>query len=433
MSGDLSLIRTPFQRWLATVIIVLGLAAPAAAWLGSPAYAKAMTPVPASTMALMREKGMAAGAPVVVRVFKQESELEIWKQGRDGRYALLKTFPVCRWSGRLGPKRKVGDRQAPEGFYDVTPKLMNPNSSYHLSFDTGFPNAYDRANGYTGSLLMVHGVCSSMGCYAMTNDGVEEIFSLLRDAFKGGQRAVQFQAYPFRMKARNLARMRDDPEIDFWRQLKAGYDRFEATAMPPTVKVTGKRYGFMPYKDSKMEALAIARMSEEQTAIQMQIDDGAPSVRVTYADGAMHPYFARMRNRAALGIISRPEALALAGRDVIIRAGAKKPPAVMLAGASGAVSVTFATYWERPADTAGPGSNPSRPLVLPEPAAAPVAIATTSPDSGAPAWRIALAHDGAGATMASSASDAIAGTAPGARATAWSRVVVALAAAPAIQ
>lgn len=417
--------RTRFQRRFATFIIMLGLTAPTSPWLASPAAAKALTPVPSNTLALMRARGMSASAPVVVRVFKQESELEIWKQRGDGRYALLKTFPVCRWSGRLGPKRKVGDRQAPEGFYDVTPKLMNPNSSYHLSFDTGFPNAYDRANGFTGSLLMVHGVCSSMGCYAMTNGGVEEIFSLVRDAFKGGQRAVQLQAYPFRMTAQNMARMRDDPEIDFWRQLKSGYDRFEATALPPNVKVLGKRYGFAPYKDSKIETRAVAHISEEQEAIQKQIDDGAPSVRVTYADGAMHPSFARMRNRETLGIISRPEALAFAGRDVIIRPGVKKPPAVMVAGASGAISTTFTMYWERQAETARFAGGVPLQLILPAPA--------TKPLADAPAWRIALAHDGVGATMASSNSVAVAGNAQSARATAWSPVALALAAAPGIQ
>lgn len=411
------------RRTFATLLIATGLLGVALPWLVSPALAKANTPVPASTTVAMRDRGMATNAPILVRVFKRESELEVWKQRRDGRYALLKTFPVCRWSGRLGPKRKNGDRQSPEGFYDITPKLMNPKSSYHLSFDTGFPNAYDRANGYTGSYLMVHGVCSSMGCYAMTNDGVEEIFALMRDAFRGGQQAVQFQAYPFRMNARNMARMRDDPEIDFWRQLKSGYDRFDATSLPPAVRVSGKRYAFLPYKDRKAEETASARLREQQTAIQQEIDDGAPSVRVTYSDGAMHPYFARMRNRAALGLISRPEALALAGRDVIIRQGVKKLPAVMVAGASGAVSVTFASYWEHLNDPAPPGA------ARPAPVLPPTAMMAAAPASS-PAPRIALAHDGAAGAMASATYDA--GALSGASAPSWTRIVIALAGTSAI-
>ncbi len=353
-----------------------------------PAFAsKADAPVPGRTVALMREKGMAPGAGVLVRVFKKEAELEIWKQRADGRYALLKTFPVCRWSGRLGPKRKTGDRQAPEGFYDITPRLMNPNSAYHLSFDTGFPNAYDRANGNTGSYLMVHGVCSSMGCYAMTNAGIEEVYALLRDAFRGGQKSVQFQAFPFRMTAKNMARMRDDPDIDFWRQLKAGYDRFEATGQPPRVTVAGKRYAFTPYRDRGLEALATTHLHAEQEAIARQIDDGAPSIRITYADGGMHPHFARMRNHPSLGIISRPEALAFAGRDVIIRPGVRKAPPVMVA--QGAVSLTFARL------ASGPGAGPT---ALRLPATDAQGALPTSPSA-----RIALAHDGARAAMASAA------------------------------
>lgn len=397
--------------------LLLGLLAAA------PALAsKADTPVPGKTAILMREKGMAPTAGVLVRVFKKEAELEIWKQRADGRYALLKTFPVCRWSGRLGPKRKTGDRQSPEGFYDITPRLMNPNSSYHLSFDTGFPNAYDRANGYTGSYLMVHGVCSSMGCYAMTNDGIEEVYALLRDAFRGGQKSVQFQAFPFRMTAKNLARMRDDPDIEFWRQLKTGYDRFEATGLPPRVGVAGKRYTFAPYKERRVEETAMARLGAEQEAIRKQIDDGAPSIRTTYADGGMHPHFARMRNHPSLGVISRPETLAFAGRDVIIRPGVRKTPPVMMA--QGAISLTFA-----------------RLAALQS--AAPAAPQLPAPDAPAPeptssAARIAMAHDGARDAMASATSpdatpDAKTETYPArlasamsARVSSWTRSVMAM-------
>ena len=129
-------------------------------------------------------------SPILVRLFKQEAELEVWKQDRSGRFALLKTYPICRWSGDLGPKVREGDRQAPEGFYSISPAQMNPQSAYYLSFNTGYPNAYDRALGRTGSQLMVHGDCSSRGCYAMTDEQIAEIYSLGRESFFGGQRVV---------------------------------------------------------------------------------------------------------------------------------------------------------------------------------------------------------------------------------------------------
>ena len=168
-------------------------------------------------------------SPILVRIFKEEAEMEVWKKNRDGEFALLKTYPICRWSGDLGPKKKEGDRQAPEGFYTITPGQMNPNSNYYLAFNTGFPNAYDRAWGYTGSELMVHGDCSSRGCYAMTDEQIQEIYALARESFFGGQKAFQFEAFPFRMTALNMAKHRNNPNFAFWKMLKEGYDHFEAT------------------------------------------------------------------------------------------------------------------------------------------------------------------------------------------------------------
>ena len=146
--------------------------------------------------ALMTRKGMTRNDPILIRSYKKESEMEVWKRGTDGKYALLKTYPICRWSGQLGPKTKEGDRQAPEGFYTITPAQMNPNSAYYLSFDTGYPNAYDRAHGRTGAALMVHGACSSRGCFAMTDEAIAEIYALAREAFAGGQRDFPVPVLP---------------------------------------------------------------------------------------------------------------------------------------------------------------------------------------------------------------------------------------------
>jgi murein L,D-transpeptidase YafK len=209
-----------------------------------PTNGRAMAPLSDKMLSVIKEKNMDKDSPILVRLFKEESELEVWKKNQDGAYALLKTYPICRWSGDLGPKKKEGDRQAPEGFYTITPGQMNPNSSYYLAFNTGFPNAYDRSWGYTGSELMVHGDCSSRGCYAMTDEQIQEIYALARESFFGGQKAFQLEAFPFRMTALNMAKHRNNPNFAFWKMLKEGYDHFEATKQEPKVAVCEKRYVF---------------------------------------------------------------------------------------------------------------------------------------------------------------------------------------------
>lgn len=196
-------------------------------------------------VSLMTEKGMSPSDPMLVRVFKEEAKAEVWKKRKaDGRYALLKSYDICRFSGKLGPKIKEGDKQAPEGFYQVTPAQMNPKSSYYLSFNIGFPNAYDRSLGRTGQHVMMHGDCLSAGCYAMTDDQMGEIYAMARESFRGGQRSFQFQALPFRMTAQNMARRRNDKNMAFWKNLKQGSDHFEVTKAEPKVDVCGKKYVF---------------------------------------------------------------------------------------------------------------------------------------------------------------------------------------------
>jgi murein L,D-transpeptidase YafK len=211
-----------------------------------PTSGRAHAPLSDKMITDIASKNMDKESPILVRLFKEESELEVWKKTKDGEFALLKTYPICRWSGDLGPKKKEGDRQAPEGFYTITPANMNPNSSYYLAFNTGFPNAYDRAWNYTGSDLMVHGDCSSRGCYAMTDEQIQEIYALGRESFFGGQRAFQLQAYPFRMTALNMAKHRNNPNFAFWKMIKEGYDHFEASKQEPKVAVCEKRYVFDP-------------------------------------------------------------------------------------------------------------------------------------------------------------------------------------------
>ena len=224
---------------IATAIVLAGCNADSVTPTG-----RAQAPLSERMLADLAAKNMDKDSPILARIFKEESEVEIWKKNRDGVFARLKTYPICRWSGDLGPKKKQGDRQAPEGFYTITPGQMNPNSNYYLAFNTGYPNSYDRAWGYTGSELMVHGDCSSRGCYAMTDEQIQEIYALARESFFGGQTEFQLQAFPFRMTALNMAKHRNNPNFAFWKMLKEGYDHFSATHQEPKVAVCEKRYVF---------------------------------------------------------------------------------------------------------------------------------------------------------------------------------------------
>ncbi|MCQ8783881.1 L,D-transpeptidase family protein [Mangrovibrevibacter kandeliae] len=248
--------------------------------------AGADAPLPAKLVQDIKAKGMGVNAPILVRLYKEESELEVWKQKTDGTYGLLKTYSICAWSGRLGPKEKEGDRQAPEGFYTITPGLMNPNSQYHLAINTGYPNAYDRANGGTGANLMVHGSCNSSGCYAMDDVQMGEIFGLARYAFKGGQRAFQFQAFPFRMTPKNMARHRKSDHYAFWKMLKQGSDRFELTHKPVETGVCERRYVFDPQLEDgqRLSPLGPCPTAEEPVEVAAKrIADEAEEERLVAA------------------------------------------------------------------------------------------------------------------------------------------------------
>ena len=194
------------------------------------------------------------GQQVFVRIFKQEGELELWLR-KGARYTLYKTYPICKWSGRLGPKLREGDYQSPEGFYSVSARQLNPNSHYHLAFNVGFPNALEKQLGYTGGLVMVHGDCKSVGCFAMTNSGIDEIYGFVAAAIGAGQKEVPVNIFPFRLTDTKLARETNTRLLSFapaehakwapfWQNLKEGYDLFEQTGEPPTAYACGGRYAF---------------------------------------------------------------------------------------------------------------------------------------------------------------------------------------------
>jgi murein L,D-transpeptidase YafK len=381
----------PVLPLAAAAALALALAFPAAA------APKHLAPVPAALQAAMQAADVAPNAPILVRAFKKEAEMEVWRQARNGRYVLVKTYPVCRWSGRLGPKGAKGDRQTPEGFYPVAPRQMNPNSAFHLSFDTGFPNAYDRSIGASGSALMVHGTCSSSGCYAMTDAGIEEIYALAREAFAGGQWAFQFQSFPFRLTAENIVRYRADPNVAFWAQLKEGFDRFEATKVEPTIGTSAKRYVYFPYGDRLVEAQALERINREAIRVAQLLSQGTQAATLSYDDGGMNPSFlALARAGATLGEVSRPEALAAAGVERAVpgtatRQAFRMPTLRMLPPpeAPPPAQIEPAMALADPASQTADGA-PATPAAPAEPQApAPVAVAdasaaTTVPPEPAP-------------------------------------------------
>ncbi|MBF9232739.1 L,D-transpeptidase family protein [Microvirga alba] len=346
-----------------------------------------LSPIPAATMSLMAQKGMSKSDPILIRSYKKESEMEIWKRGSDGRYALLKTYPICRWSGQLGPKVREGDRQAPEGFYTVTPGQMNPNSAYYLSFDTGFPNAYDRSFGRTGGNLMVHGSCSSRGCFAMTDQNIAEIYALAREALGSGQRGFQFQSYPFRMNAYNMAEHRLDPNMAFWKNLKEGSDYFELTKEEPRVSVANHRYQFNVADAGADSAVAQKQQQDEQETANL-VARGVQPIKLVYNDGDSHESFRQAlssamgadgslvvegRMRDKFGDVSRPEGLSSGPQRIALDASGK-PKAE-------APSTTVAAM-NQPAPAPAPAPAPEKvAAIAPAPQAAPAATGSSSSET----------------------------------------------------
>ncbi len=202
---------------------------------------------PADTDLALTEKNLSRGAPVFIRAFKKERELELFLLDEEtGKFSLFRTYPIVAASGELGPKLAEGDRQVPEGFYFVPPKAMNPNSRFHLSFNIGFPNAYDRAHNRTGSFIMIHGSNVSIGCLAMTDEKIDEIYRLCEAAHDEGQPYFRVHIFPFRMTDENMAEAKDSEWLPFWENLREGYDHFEETGVPPDATVKDLRYEFAP-------------------------------------------------------------------------------------------------------------------------------------------------------------------------------------------
>ena len=332
--------------------------------------ARSQQPISSATLAKMEALDTTPSSPTVIRTYKKEAELEIWKMKSNGEYALLKTYPMCRWSGQLGPKKREGDMQVPEGFYSIAPGQMNPNSHYYLAFNVGYPNAYDRAYGRTGGSVMVHGVCSSAGCFSMTDEQVADIYAIARDSFAGGQREIQLQSYPFHMTAQNMAKFRLDPNIDFWKNLKDGSDHFEVTKNEPSVLVCGKHYVFDATtkdevsgseacpalkRDPNVEAQVAETANEDEAKVAELAATGVKPIRLVYADGGQNPAFTGYKD------VSDPEALASGPQEIVLNDRAKPVSATVKVAVADADKKRVASA--APAPVEAPAAQPASTTV----------------------------------------------------------------------
>jgi murein L,D-transpeptidase YafK len=215
-----------------------------------PIIKKRLLPSQKKIIADLNAAGFKMGQPVFIRIFKQEAILELWiKNGKT--FALYKTYDICNFSGKLGPKLKEGDKQAPEGFYSVNAKQLNPFSRNHLAFNIAYPNAYDRSYGRTGSALMVHGGCTSIGCYAMRDAQIEEIYRIVEATLKDETASVPVHIFPFKMEHTTLSKHKNNRWYNFWQNLKQGHDLFAQSKTPPKAYVCNGRYAFTDRDDCK--------------------------------------------------------------------------------------------------------------------------------------------------------------------------------------
>jgi murein L,D-transpeptidase YafK len=395
LSGNFALIRASLVRTLMASAVLAGALSLAGCYTddGYQLPTRAMKELSPEMLTLLQQKNMPKESPILVRIFKEESELEVWKQDTTGRFEMLKVYPICRWSGELGPKVKEGDRQAPEGFYAITPGLMNPNSNYYLAINTGFPNAFDKANGYSGAFLMIHGDCSSRGCFAMTDEQIGEIYSLARESFLGGEKSFQIQAYPFRMTPTNLARHRTNPNMAFWKMIKEGNDHFEVSHLEPKVDVCDRHYVFdaQPANSTKplvftptgrcptfevnpeIAGPALDKQRNDEYQIAQLISHNAPVAPVTMGtDGGM--------NRVFIAKLDQPTAIY--DDEGHVHAPPVHPgmPLPTISAPTPAQDRATAIYGSPPKDSGSSGGLFAA-LFGSKPAAAPTQVATADADT----------------------------------------------------
>jgi murein L,D-transpeptidase YafK len=181
---------------------------------------------------------------IFIRAFKHEKILEVWaNQTGGGEFQLIQSYPFCTLSGNLGPKRRQGDGQVPEGFYAIN--RFNPTSNFYLSLGLDYPNRSDQilAKGNNlGGDIFIHGNCVSIGCIPLTDDRIKEVYLLAIEAKSNGQRNIPVHIFPSKMNADGMEWLKQNftaqPNlINFWTNLKPGFDFFETQHRVPLVKI----------------------------------------------------------------------------------------------------------------------------------------------------------------------------------------------------
>jgi murein L,D-transpeptidase YafK len=206
-------------------------------------YGKAVAAKAIELSKAFEEKGLKLGSPVFIRVYKQTSEMELWIE-KGSRYVLFKTYGICRWSGGLGPKYYEGDRQSPEGLYRITSADLIVNARWDRAMNINYPNSFDVMNGRSGSGILIHGKCGSIGCFAIQDRNVEEVYAAVREALKGGQAYIPVLSLPFRFASLAPSKQDTRQMSEFWSDLRRADLLFARDRLPPAAWICDGRYYF---------------------------------------------------------------------------------------------------------------------------------------------------------------------------------------------
>ena len=199
----------------------------------------------------LKKKGIKENFELFMRVFKEDKVVEVWLKSKEEKeFRLFKTYAICASSGELGPKRKKGDGQVPEGFYSIA--VFNPYSSYHLSIGINYPNASDKIIG-TGNLggdIMIHGSCVTIGCMPLTDTYIKEVYVLCVEAKNNGQQTIPVHIFPTKMDEKGMTFLLETnpKQLDFWKNLQTGYNYFEQKKQLPKVTIDKKGKYLFPEK-----------------------------------------------------------------------------------------------------------------------------------------------------------------------------------------
>ncbi|MFN7498961.1 MAG: hypothetical protein ACK5SF_16325 [Hyphomonadaceae bacterium] len=185
--------------------------------------------------------GLTLGAPVYFRLIREQDRLEVWVKASSGSYSRLRNFKICSKDGALGPRQGASTGQ-PEGFYTLTAAQMRPQGVGYLGINLNWPNAYDRGRGWRGAPSLLQAGCASGRHYGLTDQDMEEVYTIAYSALVNGQAAIPFHIFPFQMTSFRMLQVGQGPKASFWRDLEPAWRAFERTKTPPQIRVQGRRY-----------------------------------------------------------------------------------------------------------------------------------------------------------------------------------------------